>query len=179
MKSIYLVVGKSGSGKSTIVHELCRRYQYKEVQSYTERPKRYEDEIGHIFISKEEFDKLEDLCAYTVFNGNRYGVPSSMIDESDLYVIDTAGIKYMQEHYHGIKNIVVIGICCSDDNEADMSIRAHRMLTRGDAEEAVTSRIENDETAFADFDELIDYKIINQDLESSIEKIQSIILKTR
>jgi len=175
MKNIYLIVGKSGSGKSTIVHELCNKYNYKEVQSYTERPKRYEDEVGHIFITKEEFDRLENLCAYTVFNGNRYGVPSSMIDECDLYVIDTYGVKYMKEHYHGNKHIKVIGIYCSDNILEDTTIRKNRMLNRGDSLDDTMTRLKNDEEAFKDLSEFIDYRVFNEDIYQATDIVKKII----
>ena len=37
MKNIYLIVGPSGSGKSSVARELTQRYGLKEVWSYTER----------------------------------------------------------------------------------------------------------------------------------------------
>ena len=60
-KYIVLIVGESGSGKSTICDELTKRYGLKQVESYTTRPRRSEDEDGHTFVSDEEFDKLEDI----------------------------------------------------------------------------------------------------------------------
>lgn len=41
MKNIYLIVGPSGSGKSSVARELEKRYGFGEIQSYTERPRRY------------------------------------------------------------------------------------------------------------------------------------------
>ena len=41
MKNIYLLVGPSGSGKSSVARELEKRYGFGEIQSYTERPRRY------------------------------------------------------------------------------------------------------------------------------------------
>ena len=64
--TIYLIVGRSGSGKTTIAEELERKYGLKSIQSYTTRPKRSDNETGHIFVSDEEFDKLTDMVAYTL-----------------------------------------------------------------------------------------------------------------
>ena len=67
MKNIFLIVGASGSGKTTIVEQLEQRYGLTSIQSYTTRAARYVGEKGHIFVSDEEFDKLTDLIAYTEF----------------------------------------------------------------------------------------------------------------
>lgn len=99
MKNIYLIVGPSGSGKTMVANRLEEKYRLKQVLSYTERPPRFEGEGGHTFVTPEEFDKLKNLCAYTVFDGHRYGVPAEMVEVSDIYVIDPAGVAYMKEHY--------------------------------------------------------------------------------
>lgn len=147
MKNIYLIVGPSGSGKSTIANILERKYGLKQVVSFTERPPRYESETGHVFISAEDFDKLDEqpdnLCAFTVFNGYRYGVPAKMVDECDIYLIDPAGVRYMREHYHGPKGIRVIGLY------ADADVCKQRMLARGDTKKNVAARLEHDHHAFA------------------------------
>lgn len=95
MKNIYLLAGPSGSGKSSVAHELTKRFGLKEVWSYTERPQRHDGEPGHVFVTPEEFDAAGPMCAFTLYNGYRYGVPQASVDNSDIYVIDPAGIAYM------------------------------------------------------------------------------------
>lgn len=143
MKNIYLIVGPSGSGKSTVADILEKKYRLKQVVSYTERPPRFEGETGHTFVSSEEFDKLENLCAFTEFDGYRYGVPAPMVDECDTYVIDPAGVRYMKEHYRGKKGVKVIGLYAAAD------VCKKRMLARGDAKEDVEARLKHDHKAFA------------------------------
>lgn len=96
-KYIYLLAGPSGSGKSSVARKITEWYGFKEVWSYTERPPRYAGEPGHIFVTPEEFDAAGPMCAFTLYNGYRYGVPQSEIDSSLLYVIDPAGIEYMKK----------------------------------------------------------------------------------
>ena len=47
---LLLFVGKSGSGKSTVANYLSSNNHYIQLQSYTTRQPRYENEPGHIFI---------------------------------------------------------------------------------------------------------------------------------
>jgi guanylate kinase len=142
MKNIYLIVGPSGVGKTTVANELARLYGYKVVQSYTTRPPRYENEPGHIFVNEEEFNALGELCAYTEYNGCKYGVPQTMVDECDLYIIDPPGVEYLREHYHGGKKIVVIGLY------AEVDKLRHRMKKRGDSNEEIEARLKNDRVVF-------------------------------
>lgn len=52
MHNIYLIVGRSGSGKDTVVDYLCKHYGYKRIVSYTTRPPRNAQD-KHIFVTIE------------------------------------------------------------------------------------------------------------------------------
>lgn len=170
MHNIYCFVGPSGSGKSAIVDSLAKEYGFVVVQSYTERPRRTLLESGHVFITSQEFDHLRDLVAYTLYNGYRYGVPSNMIDNSDLYVIDPEGVKYLKEKYKGKKGIFVIGVDCNEE------LCKRRMLQRGDGEANANSRLEYDKEAFKELYEICDVVIPNtDDLMTVVDKIYSVI----
>lgn len=140
--NIYLIEGPSGVGKTTLVNELEKRYGYKVVQSYTTRPKRTPNETGHTFVSDDKFDKLENLVAYTEFAGYRYGVPQTMVEENDLYVIDPAGIRFFKAHYTGRKRPIVIYL---HKSEKDL---VKQMQSRGDSEYDVSKRLSHDAIAF-------------------------------
>lgn len=142
MKNIYLIVGPSGVGKTTLVEKLAADHGLKQVESYTTRQPRYPGESSHIFVSDKEFDKLGEMVAYTEYNGARYGVTSDIIDTYDLYVIDPFGVEYMLERYHGCKGVVVIWLL-AESNE----IRA-RMKARGDSKEQIDKRLAVDAKAF-------------------------------
>lgn len=150
MKNIYCIVGVSGSGKTTLAELLEGKYGLKTVQSYTTRPQRYEGETGHIFVTKEEFDALGEMCAYTNFAGNEYGVTADLVDACDTYVIDVAGVKYLKEKYHGEKSIRTIALRCSE------AVVRNRMAARGDSEEKINERIEHDFFAFMDIGDVAD-----------------------
>lgn len=154
-ENIVLLVGASGSGKTTVAEILENEYGLKQIQSYTTRPRRRDDERGHIFVTDDEFDQLEDFVGFTNFNGYRYAATAQQVEENDIYVIDPAGVSYFRNAYHGSKQPVVVHIY------ADRQTRENRMRFRGDSEEAIQSRLVNDETAFRFVD--ADQVVVNMD----------------
>lgn len=139
-KPLFLFVGQSGSGKTTIANILEEQYGYVQVQSYTTRPKRYEAEAGHIFISKEEFDKLVDLVAYTKYNNYEYCATSKQVDEADTYVIDVPGIETLLKKYNNKQRLICIIYFSST-----VKARIERMVDRGDSDMQIVSRLHDDE----------------------------------
>ena len=152
-KYIFLIVGCSGSGKTTITEQLEQRYGLKSIQSYTTRPKRYGNETGHTFVSDEEFDKLTDMVAYTEFDSKRYCAIAEQVENNDLYVIDPKGIDFFMKSYKGNKIPKVIFI------SSDLTTRYERMVRRAEVKgstyiEAVDialGRIKNDVNEFYDY----------------------------
>lgn len=171
-KGIFCIIGESGSGKTTIVTELCDKYGFKQIDSYTTRPKRTEDEIGHIFVNQEAFDKLKPyIVAYKNFNGFDYGATEQQVNTCDLYVVDYDGLKYLKEHYKGSKKVVSIYIGTT------MSQRIQRMTDRGDTEGNIIGRLINDEKEFKDVKYNCDYIIHNDDLNTSVKLVYEIMQK--
>ena len=146
-KYIYLLVGMSGSGKSTVAEILEQENGWRALMSYTTRKPRYEGESGHIFISREEFDKLENKVAYTIFDGNEYCATAEQVENSDVYVIDPAGIKYFLNYYKGEKIPVVSVI------NVEAGVAVHRMEKRGDNLEDIFRRIKHDKDVFSALEE--------------------------
>lgn len=176
---LYCVVGPSGSGKSTVtwaiekaLAEMNAPYIMKAVASMTTRPPRYHGEPGHVYVSKAEFDTYE-MVAYTMFDGNEYGVPASMLDECSLYVIDIEGVKTLRERYSG-KQLVVVYLDITPEEAA------RRMRVRGDSEEKIQKRLANDAVMFADMEGLAADFIIdaNGSEEETLDRLCSVILDT-
>ena len=176
---IFLIVGCSGSGKTTITEQLEQKYGLKSIQSYTTRKPRYDGESGHTFVSDEEFDKLTDIVAYTEFAGNRYCATAEQVEDNDLYIIDPKGVDFFMKAYKGNKTPKIIFI------SSNLTTRYERMVGRAETkgkshQEAIESsltRIVNDAGEFYDYIQgqaWIDYVCKNNSndkLEDVVDKI--------
>lgn len=169
MHNIYLIYGRSGVGKTTVANLLSEKYGYSQISSYTDRKPRHSGEIGHVFISTEEFNKIRpQMVAYTLFDGHQYGVTAAEIDHNDLYVIDKAGIENLRKNYHGSKGLVVIWLVAST-TECE-----RRMVARGDSSSAIRQRMAFDVAHNVSVPGT-DWVIYNEDLDQTVEKLHKII----
>lgn len=137
MKPLILLLGASGSGKSTVAGELGRRYLLKQVQSCTTRKPRYEGESGHTFCTRDEFNsisKTEGLVAYTEVAGELYGATGHQVDDADIYVIDAKGAEFFATLYKSNRPIMFVYLMCSDAE------REKRMGLRGSTSDEIESR---------------------------------------
>ncbi|MCE7699967.1 MAG: DUF4406 domain-containing protein [Methanobacterium paludis] len=99
---ILVIVGKSGSGKSTIAEYIQNQYGIRMIQSHTDRPKRDANDTGHTFHSKDEYDmlKADEMIATTTWNGNRYCcLHSDVSEDKNTYVIDEKGLVEMTTNH--------------------------------------------------------------------------------
>lgn len=163
-----LLVGKSGSGKTTVANELYRRYGLSQVDSYTTRQPRVKNEVGHIFIDDEQFDIImDDFVAYTEFDGNRYGATSCQVEDNQIYVIDIDGVNYFTESYCGNKKSIVVYL------DVPENICFDRICKRNSVHEA-NKRLENDRIAFKDAKQMSDYIVENISLDNCVKEIYNI-----
>ena len=138
-KPLFLFVGRSASGKTTAANKLDG-LGYKQVQSYTTRKPRYDGETGHIFVSKDEFDNLGELAAYTFYNGNEYGTTFKQLEECSIYVIDVPGVEtLLEKHKNKDRKICIVYF------ESSVTTRIERMIDRGDSDTAIVCRLMQDE----------------------------------
>ena len=177
-KCLFCIIGKSGSGKTTICTKL-EENGYKQIPSYTTRKPRTKNEVGHTFVTDEEFNRLEDLVAFADYRGARYGVTKQQVeDESNsLYVVDITGLNYLKEEYKGSRRIVSIYI------NADITTIYKRLVERysdkpfDERTEIITRRLSDDLYEFRGANKLCDYIIYNDNapVERAVEKIEQII----
>lgn len=157
-KTIFCILGESGSGKDTLVEYTLKEFKLKlkPVLSYTDRPMRAGEQNGkeHVFLSKDEMTEFlksnkKDIAAYTQIgeSGYRYCAMASVIDRSDIYIIDPNGLKEFKERTGDRYNIVSIYIDCP------LKERRKRTEGRSDTVSKFEARVAAESDQFAKFRE--------------------------
>ena len=82
-KPLIMILGKSASGKSSLVDRACKELGLKAIPSYTTRKPRYDGEQGHTFVTDEEYGELKDIIAENTFCGNKYCVTLEQIENPE------------------------------------------------------------------------------------------------
>lgn len=174
-----ILVGKIGSGKTTVVNELVQNFGYEKAVTDTTRPKRPGEIEGvdYHFLTKEEFDKNKEngLYAETVtYNATlgevSYGSKKSLytLDESSskkVIILNPFGLKSVLES--GVVGSISVYLKLSDD-----TIR-ERIKKRGDSTEELERRLITDREDFSDIEEICDFIIDIDAAESDKEKTVS------
>ena len=83
---LLIISGPSGSGKGTIVGQLCEKNDFALSISATTRKPRENEENGvhYFFHTREEFEQMRDrkeLLEWAEFCGNYYGTPRKYVTE--------------------------------------------------------------------------------------------------
>lgn len=93
MTMLFLIVGKSASGKDTLAHAL-EEHGLTQVISRTDRDPRYEDEATHIFVDADTAKtEAGSAVAATEIAGHTYYALDEDIEAHDIYVVDPRGVR--------------------------------------------------------------------------------------
>ena len=136
---LFLFVGKSASGKTTVA-DMLSNDGYTQIASYTTRAPRYNGEIGHTFVTDEEYDKLENIMASTLYNGHRYCTTLEQVQKADLYVVDIPGVETLLQNYEKLNREIYVLYF-----SVGIYDRIHRMMDRGDSDTQIIGRLLTDE----------------------------------
>ena len=157
MKNLILVIGRSGSGKDTLVRNAQKYFRAASIPSYTDRPMRQTETQGveHTFVSKEEFDELmnrDDIFAYTQIGetGYRYCTTVEMLkkikSKTLFYIIDPKGYWYCKSKWRDYFMMKSIYVSARED------FRQARANMRNGDEEAWKKRTGYENAQFSKFE---------------------------
>lgn len=158
---LMIVVGRTGSGKSSLINKLCERGGYKQLISQTTRPKRSEADNDHNFVTEDDYLQAKengDIVAETEINGYHYYATKDQVYEADLYTLDPSGVdSLLSMNLPNLKTIIVY-ISCPDDIRMDRAVNK-----RGDNKNAFRARNLSESAQFRRFisTEKWDYSIKN------------------
>lgn len=182
MKKIFLIVGKSCTGKDTISRIISEDMDLPIALSFTTRPMRAGEWQGreYNFISEIDFwdlhgnNMLAEFTSYQVYGGDTwyYGLTREELEKGDyvLAIVNPEGAGQIKKIY-GDK-VVMIEI------KTDRDERIKRYMSRGGADciGECFRRILADEEDFEGFE--AEYTIENKTLPSAVDRVGEIIRMT-
>lgn len=161
------VVGKTGSGKSSLINKICKRKGYTQLISYTTRPRRNEDDNDHLFVGEEDYQIAKEsgeIVAETEINGYHYYATKNQVYEADLYTINPLGLDALLSMNLPNLKIITVYISCPDDLRMERAV-----AQRGDNKNIFRARNLSESAQFRHFiaAEKWDYSIKNIDFAKS------------
>ena len=158
--TVLLIVGKTGSGKSSLIKRLCERTGLKALCSYTTRPKRSDADNDHTFVGVEDYIKAKENGEIAIdgeIAGNYYYSTIEQLYEADLYTINPEALNRLLALDLPNIRFVVVYISCPD------KIREERVMARGDDKHKYRVREFAERSEFRKFvsEEKWDYAITN------------------
>ena len=178
---LFVILGKSASGKSTIMREVLAKLEIPVLLSCTTRPPR-ENEVQGVdynFVDMHTFDsdyKNENILEYDVFRIDSlkqtwvyYTKKSDLLvpTTSQIKILSPVGLAQLMSHKELKDNIVSIYIDCPD------RLRQKRYLSRCTSPDNMNDRFKRDEKAFQHL--VTDYIILNDENMSIHEASNQLI----
>ena len=184
MNRLYILTGKTASGKSTAESHLVNKYGVKSLVLTTTRPKRPHevDGVDYEFVTDKEFNTLASKGRFiysTIFNAFekdggelqswQYGLIKQPLQKDSVVVTDIDHVKVIKDYYEGLGvEVIVIYFM------ATIETREQRARDRQGDDFSLDEWIRRtmDETMCYTIDkitDLCDY-IVDNELEGSIEK---------
>lgn len=172
-----MLVGTSGTGKSTLCSVLEKRGAGKRSVSHTTRNKRSGERQGHdyYFVSEEEFGRKladGDMLEHAEVHGHLYGTSSAWLDEqlangeTILLDIDIQGARQVKERHPDAK---VVFLLPPDYGTLEARLRdRHR-----EGEDEIRARLRHGIKELLTAGEF-DYLIVNDDLDVCCDEIEGI-----
>jgi guanylate kinase len=183
---LFIVSAPSGAGKSSLINALLSRFNGDDSLrlsiSHTTREPR-PGEVNHMayhFVSEDEFKALIARGAFyeyaNVF-GHYYGTSREIVEQwvsegkDVLFDIDWQGARQIRKISPEARSIFII--------PPSLEELRHRLESRGqDSEEVIKGRMDKALREISHFSEY-DHVIINDDFDTALNELRSIILAAR
>lgn len=179
---IIVLLGASGSGKSTIEYELSTHHGFEKIVSYTTRQPRNNEENGkdYWFVDNETFNEILDrdlFAEYDEYSQNRlYGtLKSDYVDGNKVVVLTPNGLRQLKKNCPN-EDIFTVLV------EASLGTRIKRYIDRCgidkfnfDDKNEIASRVERDYGMFLGIEKEVDL-VVHNDEGTNIKDLVADIL---
>lgn len=176
---LFVIVGPSGVGKTTLANLICKKFRkIKQAVSHTTRPKRpsEKDGVDYHFVSGFKFRLLkeqDEFFEWTSINNCNYGLTWDSINTSKrhkLVIVDIEGAKK-------IKRVIGVGskiifVNCRDPK----STLRDRLKKRGETDAWIERRIDHSSKQIQFYnnnESFFDYALINDDLKLAFKELKA------
>lgn len=176
---LVIVSGFSGAGKGTLVKGLIQKYDNYalSISATTRKPREGEvDGKDYFFITTEAFEKMiseDNLVEYAKYVGNYYGTPKDyvqkMLDEGKDVILEIEMQGAMKVRGK-IPETVLVFVSTKDAETLQHRLHERGTETLEQIENRLSRAIEE-----ADLMNSYDYLVINDDKETAIDELHSII----
>ena len=125
--TLLCVLGKTASGKDFLINKLCERTGTNQLISYTTRERRVNEGNTHIFVTEDDYERMQSegkIATFTQIGEYKYWSTIDQLYTSDCYIIDYIGLKRLRELDLPNLRLVTIFINAPDD------VREHRAIVQ-------------------------------------------------
>lgn len=179
--TVYCVLGRTGSGKSTVTKEAAKQLNMSILRSYSTRQYLRQGETkensDHILISPDEVEKYRNnMIAYTDRVGYCNFATKQQLLDNDFYIINPTGYYELKLKTKDM-DIELVTIMVNVPYN-DLRKRAEK---RGDYDSWQANYIKESEE-FSNFEKshLVDYFVLNdRSIKESVAKMVRVINKDR
>lgn len=157
------ILGKSASGKDSLVNKLSERTGLKKLISYTTRPRRVDEGDTHVFATEADYERMQvegQIAAFTQIGEYKYWATIDQLYEASIYIIDYIGLKKLRELNLPNIRLVSVFINVPDD---EREYRALNVRKDDKIKFRVRCRAENEQFREMLRDADFDYAVSNKD----------------
>ena len=172
---IIVLVGKTASGKTTVANELCKNHGYKRIITYTTRPMRENEvqDVDYHFISDEQFNEMVENNEFTEYKryNTAHGVWSygsvvtyeqEISDDYYVIILTPQGLRDLSKK---MSRYIAFYLNVSLESQLE------RLKKRGDEEQQIIKRLQNDAKDFENVFDIVDYGFFTDSTFSSPQEI--------
>lgn len=181
--TLFIISAASGTGKTTLVQELCATLPDLMVSiSYTTRPRRTDEVEGvdYYFVDEERFKRMVaagDFLEHETVFGYHYGTPRRWVEEKlqekkdIILVIDWQGARDIRAQFPDCVTIFVL--------PPDLDTLEKRLRERGMDDDATIQRRLGEAMEEISHYPGYDHLVVNDSLKTALAELTDLIISKR